>query len=594
MSGLEIFRMAASRSAALSLCAFALAACGGGDGDDSDIGEGPISTTSQYPAGVWSGKSGDGQTMFGIVDPGSAGVTGSNGNFFFARGGTDETGYDGLYGNWTQSGGRFSATNATYYMRPAVSTGTGSFRSIASVTATVAGRTTAAWNTDSGTMDGRFTSPYSASTFITFGMEYDNLLSSQDSNLLITNGIQGAYRGDTSDGGGWALYVDWAGRLSGRSGNCRFYGMVTPRSDAANSGATSPFYSVSMTLYNDFGSTTSNTCEQAGNALTGTAIVRYDDSYQKSGIWLATRLGNINTYILDGTYLKPGNTAAIPRTFNTFASNTASAATNPIGSWSGTDPFTGQAVNMVVLPNHEYLMYRGSGDGDVLYSITRLGMEGSNGQFYADDALFWRRYNDTIYSGIHFAGTLRNENVGNTVKLRGLYDDPSNNFSSTAIRGLPTATEMSYVQPPQETGTELFQAVRNGGRYEGEGGWLSFGSRPVLTSLTVEEIMTTNDDDEPVGTGRYRIVGDATKGCKAVALLNNQPSSEAKNMFGVDSLQYSDVTEGSCSYKGHLAQNGVLIVDTVTTSGGKLVAKDIRLLVAANDGFTIFKAAQKN
>ncbi|CAM4307946.1 hypothetical protein KESI111651_12995 [Kerstersia similis] len=594
MSGLEIFRMAASRSAALSLCALALTACGGGDGDDSDIGEGPISTTRQYPAGVWSGKSGDGQTMFGIVDPGNAGVTGSSGNFFFARGGTDETGYDGLYGNWTQSGARFSASNATYYMRPAVSTGTGAFRSIASVTATVSGRTTATWNTETGTMDGRFTSPYSASTFITFGMEYNGLLSSQDSNLFIANGIQGAYRGDTADGGGWALYVDWAGRLSGRSGNCRFYGTVTPRSDAANSGSTSPFYSVTMTLYNDFGSTTSNTCEQTGNVLTGTAIVRYDDSYQKSGIWLATRLGNINTYILDGSYLPQANNTSIPRTYNTFANNTASAENNPIGSWTGTDPFTGQVVNMVVLPNHEYLMYRGNGDGDVLYSITRLGMEGSSGQFYANDALFWRRYSDTIYSGIHFAGTLRRENVGDTIKLRGLYDDPSNNFSSTAIRGLPTATEMNFVKPPPETGTELFQAVLNGGSYSGEGGWLSFGNRPVLKSLTVEEVMTVDTDNNPVGTGNYRIVGDATQGCKAEALLDNLPSDRASNMFGVYGLSYTDVISGSCAYVSHLKQNGVLIVDSVTTVGGKKVAKEVRLLAAATDGFTIFKAAQKN
>lgn len=594
VSGLELFRRATRPRAAFSLSALMLlAACGGGDGDDGDVDGGPSSTTKQYPAGIWSGTSGDGQAVFGIVDPGASGVSGQSGFFYFARGGADATGYDGLYGNWMQSGAQFSSNSANYYIRPATTSGKGSFVTGLSVVNTVSGRTTAAWNTDTGTMSGRFRSPYNASSFITLSLSYDSLLSSRDSTLNISNGIQGAYRGDTSDGGGWALYIDWAGRLTGRSGNCRFYGNVSPRSDAANSGSTSPFYTVSMTLYNDFSTTT---CDQAGSTLTGDAIVRYSSTYEKEGIWLATRSGSQNTFILDGRYLPQiytqGGVAPIPRTFNTYASNIASAATNPIGVWAGKDPFSGLATNMIVLPNQQYLLYREDGLGDVLYSIRQIGMEGSNGLFYADNAVFWRNNNDTFYTGLHFAGSLRTESTG--TYLRALFDDPSNSYSSTAINGLPSATEMTYVAPPSGTSASLRAALLSGARYVSDGASFSFGGRPNVTSLTISEIMVPDANNKPVGSGRYRLVAEANLGCKATALLSTSSSASSPNMFGVESLVYSNDSYGStCAYTENAdVQQGVIVVNTTRVNANNtVVASSITLATASAKGFTIFKGA---
>ena len=239
------------------LAAATLASCGGGGGDDSDIGAGGgtdsgSSSGQQYPAGIWSGTSG-GQTFFGIIDPGSA--TGTSGFYYFSRGGTDAMGFDGLYGTDLQTtGGRVTSNSGVYYQRPADEQGTGTFVTSIALTGTLSGRGTPSWTSANATFNGNYTNPGNSATRLQFTSSYDVNLAKRTANLSLNGGIQGAYMGATSDTSGWGLYVDWAGRISGRSGNCQLYGSVLPQSSGG------PFYNVTITLANTIDGTT---CAQA-------------------------------------------------------------------------------------------------------------------------------------------------------------------------------------------------------------------------------------------------------------------------------------------------------------------------------------------
>lgn len=549
------------------LAAATLASCGGGGGDDSDIGAGGgtdsgSSSGQQYPAGIWSGTSG-GQTFFGIIDPG--GATGTSGFYYFSRGGIDAMGFDGLYGTDLQTmGGRVTSNSGVYYQRPADEQGTGTFVTSIALTGTLSGRGTPSWTSANATFNGNYTNPSNSATRLQFTSSYDVNLAKRTANLSLNGGIQGAYRGSTSDTSGWGLYVDWAGRISGRSGSCQLYGAVLPQ------GTGGPFYNVTITLANTIDGTT---CAQAGHNLSGRAIVRYSTDDVKTGLWLAVRSvsGTRNTFILDGNFEATDSTT-VPRSFD--VGTIATTTQVPAGIWKGTDPFSSEAIDMVVLANNQFLMYRNSGNGDVFYNPSNIGMETASGGFYSQNNIFWRRSTDTLYNNMHFAGA-----VATRTSLKAIYDDPSKqsaNGSTLAYNGLPAAMSLT---PAATSAREVaFVGELTGQTYRSTNS-AGFGSQPRVTSITIGS--TANTD------GSYPFSGTASGGCTVKGAITpiRESIQTAGNMFSVSDLSYSVATGStSCSQSGTDTQSGVLIVDL--NASNQISA--VRVLTASGTGFTIF------
>lgn len=543
--------------------AWALAACGGGGGDDDDpTGSIENPSTQQYPAGVWSGQS-NGQNFFGFVDPGVSGNSGTGGFFYFARGGEDDSGYDGLYGNLSVTGTRAAASNAVYYTRPPVASGTGVFTSPIALSGTFAGRETRSWTSSNGAFSGNYTDPTNANSRWAFRLAYDPLQSNRSSTLAIDSGIQGAYRGATLDRTGWGIYVDWAGRISGRNANCQIYGTVEPRTPA-NTLSTNPFYSVSLQLAAAFNAPSNASCADAGGRLDGTAFVRYAADGTKQGIVLFARRGAANTVIFDGDYLAPRPPTELvttPRTFDIGAAD--NAGQNPGGSWSGRDAFTGERIDAIVLRNGSFFLYRNGGQGDVLYNAAALGLgvDASSSRFYSSSATYWRRDTRTPYTGVHIAGDVK---TGSS--LQGLHDDPSKQDTNN---GLPSAFSLAY-QPVAAPAT--IDSVR--GRTYANQVTASFGNSPLVRTLTIAEAAVN---------GSYAFTGTASAGCKVSGVI--WPQVENGNMLTVDSLLYESVSDTgatSCAIAG-TSQQGVLVVDSPDS---------VRMLTAyetaSERAFTIF------
>ncbi|KAF1021379.1 MAG: hypothetical protein GAK30_01864 [Paracidovorax wautersii] len=546
-----------------------VAACGGGGGDDSDpTGSDSSSSAQQYPAGVWRGTSA-GQDFFGIVDPGTSGSAGTGGFFYFARYNVDGRGPDSFYGDLSTSGSRVAASNGTYYTTPQdILDGTGVWAFNLALTGTVSGRASPSWTSANGTFSGSYVSPYNSAARLQFSTTYDSNLSNRGSYVTsIGGGIQGAYRGDRADRSGWGVYVDWAGRVTGRNGNCQFSGRIVPRGDS------SPFYDVTLTLAN----APDATCGQATHNMEGRAVVRYDSAGNKTGLWLVTRTvsGTRNTYVLDGDFRAAGTQPG------TFAIGTiASTAQNPVGSWTGKDAFMGEDVDLVVLPGsgQEFMMYRRKGAGDVLYSTAGLstlsddyckGLSVNTGEFCTASAVFWRRGSassaGTLYSGVHFAGAVA---TGSTLKA--IHDDPA---TSSSNNGLPSAISLDYVNAPSASAATLFAALLNGQTYSNGSEAPTFGSRPVLTDITVAL--------KSGSTSVYEVTGNTSSGCEVKGTVSSTASSAASNMFSVTGLSYTGGTVCPSD-----AQYGVLVVDSVDSN--VTTALSARLLTASAGQFTIF------
>lgn len=495
------FRSIARPRPLLSLCLVALlASCGGGSGDDSDVG--PPIGTQQYPGGIWEGTVGTGtaqRTMVGFID---GGPDGKGGEFYLARGAAGAAGYDGLYGVLRTEIATVQATGVTYFSVQDGKFATGiTLRGTASSNA--AGKTVS--------ISGNYTSPAGTAaatgTPTTFKLNYSTL----NNYPARADLIAGTYRGSGVFGGQWVFTVTERGVLSGRVGGCSVQGTATPRSQ------NSALYSITMNLLGD-----EISCSRAGSQQTGIAVLRYDANNVPNGIWVFTRnsIGPDNTFVLNGL--------ADPRQSTTPSTTPLSAA----GNWEGTLTLPAgvhgdQSVWGTVLPDGGLFFYTNSSfNHNALYGrlIHYQNNQTTNRFVTANDGVFFDRLLDGTggYQGGYVGGVLidatleSGANNGVASRLVGTYSYASQ------PGGYPTRFTMqpdSLYTLPNDKQPNVNLIV---GSYRMPG--VGFGGHTVDIEVGVDGSIT----------------GETSNGCLIVGKLMEVPNQDKplQNLYRVEAFGY--------------------------------------------------------
>ena len=517
------FRSSARPRSLLSLCLVTLlASCGGGSGDDSDVG--PPSGTQQYPGGIWEGTVGTGtaqRTMVGFID---GGVDGKGGEFYLARGAAGSAGYDGIYGLLRTNVAAVQATGVTYFSVQDGKFATGlTLRGTAS-SDPATGKTVS--------ISGNYTSPAGTAAATSSPTTFKLGLSKLNDYPARSDLVVGTYRGAGVFGGQWVFTVTANGSLSGRVGGCSVQGTVAPRSQS------SALYTVTMGLSGD-----EIACgDRAGTQQAGVAFLRFDASNKPAGIWVLTRnaIGADNTYVLNG--LKdPGPDVITPFT--------GPAAGNWVGTLQLPAGVTGDtAVWGSVLPDGGMFFYTNSSfNHNALYGqLLPFDNSATPTRFLSDKdsvRLFDRQLGGTggYIGGVQFDMAVESTAANQAAsRLTGSYS------YSTQPGGYPTQFTLQrdplYALPA--TATPNINLIVGSYRMPGVG----FGGHTVDVQVAVDGAIT----------------GATTNGCLIVGKLIHLAGNDA-NLYRVEAFGYLEdpakpVTPGTtigCELSTGPSQSGV-------------------------------------
>jgi len=476
-------------------CALLLSACGGGS--DSTTGTTTPSTgTQQYPGGFWEGTSGTGtaqRSVFGYIDPG---LSGTGGDFMFARAYNSSNGFDAFYGALTVTGQSLVGSGVRYY-----SGQDGKFAANLALRGTV----TPNAQGQASHIAGNYSDPVgtAASTGAIVPLVLDYSSANQYPAKLAS--LVGTYRSVGAFGAIWRLDIDAQGALIGTNGGCTMTGAASVRS------ATSAAFNISMTLN---GSTVA--CPNSGTTQTGVAALQYDSSGNRSGIRVLTRnaSGTESVVVMSGT-IDPGS---IP--------SPSATQQNAQGSWIGTvgSGSAAQAIAASVMPDGSYFFYRRVGGGyDALYGTLAVAIGGSavssvDGFYFANQA------------GSYTGGVALTGDVKTSTSFTGQYFDPT---AENALANFSLTPDANY---PYTTGLAATLANLSG-TYRSTAA--AFGGDAI--TLTV---------DGSLGT----ITGSTSSGCAITGTIGRYGTDATRNAFAVEQLAFSGA---SCALSGTPVQSGI-------------------------------------
>lgn len=492
-----------------------LVSCGGGgDSGGSSGGGGGTTDTQQSATGVWVGKAGPTgaeRDFFGLVLPA--------GTFYFAKKNGAGPGYDGLFGDLTVAfPDALSSNNATYY-----STQDGKFLSGTKVSGTV--KTTTS-------ISGRFTDPKgtaatTGNTLVPYTVSYSKVMYETDSSLPR---IAGTYRSGNDLGAVWNLVITAAGKLSGTINGCAVTGTISIRDTAFN------VYTAQL----NFAASSSGGVSCSASSQQGIALVEYDATATKTGIWIMTTNagGTANVQVLIGK-----SDSSVP----TIEPSTTQQVAE--GIWSGSVVSGGVTQNLtsVVLPSsgnqYQYFFFKElgaaydglySGGGALIVGDNTSLMSSIGGVYYAGDT-------SAFTGGVSISGDVKTG--GNMV---GSYTDPTAGNTQSQF-------SLAYNTSLYQRASSL--AIIQGSYRSGS----AFGSSSTITIAADGTISGTHPSSSTCAVG-----GQAT-------VIN-----AAKNLYQIN-LSFSG---SSCALLG-TTQTGVAVVQF---NGG--VKSGLWLLTAGGSGTT--------
>ncbi len=316
-----------------------LAACGGGDDDEG--GTTPV-LTPQSPVGVFYGRPPGNNTtpMLAMVLPPNPAE--SNHVYYIAKQVSPlSTDYDGLIGSMSLTGAAFVSNDGRYSLSQ-------ENRMVGGINLT--GTVTASTLSQPKTLTGRYTNPspqqFGQTATLPISMAYQPNSYERPSSLTL---IRGSYHSaGTYFGNSWQLQIAATtdasiNSLSGSfNDGCEISGQLT---------APDPARGLYQVTYLRLSGTK---CDRDDEAFFGAATLTFNESGQKSGLWLMARHDHLNSgikpVILVGDVSAAGETPIL-------------LPVESEGLWVGID----QAVGFkgVVLPNGQYFFY--GADGSVLY-----------------------------------------------------------------------------------------------------------------------------------------------------------------------------------------------------------------------------------